>query len=166
VFFLLGTEYFRRRVWAVFLPVLGTLSYLALVWVLATPSAVALVPDGLLGYIAMPLPLLAYAGVLVVLYMMLVPIYATYTFAKPLRGPPKLWTWIVWVSYLLWVVAAVLFAAIQYTFFLGLAALGLAAVAWIFILVSYYLLVRQLKVKPKAEVKPKPKARAKPKHRR
>jgi len=163
VYFLLGTEYFRKRVWAIFLPVLGTLSYLAAVWILATPATVGLVSDSVLNYLAWPLALLVYAGVLVALYMLVLPIYVAYTLAKQRRGPQKLWTWLVWVGYLVWVIAAMLFAAIQYTYALGLVALGLGAFAWIFILVSYYILDRQMKIKPKAVAKPKPKAKAKAK---
>jgi hypothetical protein len=166
VFFLLGTEYFRKRVWAIFLPALGTLSYLAAVWVVATPSTVGLVSDGVLNYLAWPLALLAYAGVLVVLYMVVLPIYVAYTLAKQRRGPQKLWTWLVWVGYLVWVIAATLFAAIQYTYSLGLVPLGLAGGAWVFILVSYCLLDRQMKIKPKAVAKAKSKAKPEPKRRR
>jgi hypothetical protein len=174
VFFLLGTEYFAKRVWAIFLPVLGTLSYLVCLWILATPGTVVPVTDGVLNYLGWPLVLLVYAGVLVALYMVVLPIYVTYTLAKQRRGPQKLWTWLVWVAYLVWVIAAMLFAAIQFTYALGLLALGLGGLAWVLILVTYYLLDRQMHIKPKAAAKPKPKpkpkakpkAKAKPKRKR
>jgi hypothetical protein len=166
VFALLRGEYFQKRVWAIVLPVLGTLSYLALVWMLATPSTVGLVFDGVLNYVAMPLVLLASAGVLLVLYILVIPLFAFYALAKQLKGAQKQWTLSVWFGFLVWAIAALLFVAVQFAAFLGLVALGLAAFAWVFVLVSAYLLDRQSKLKLKAESKPKRTVKATPTRRR
>jgi hypothetical protein len=149
VFFLLGTAYFQKRVWAIFLPVLGTLSYLLLVWVLPTPSTVTLVSDGVLNYVGMPMTLIAYAGILAIIYMLLIPFIAIYGIAKKQKGAAKGWAWSCWVSYFLWFIAALLFALAPYTASYALYAFALAAIAWILISISYVFYERASAAKPK-----------------
>lgn len=149
VFYLLGSAYFKKRVWAIFLPVLGTFSYLVLVWILPTPSTVTLVSDGLLNYVAMPTTLVAYAGSLAIIYMLLIPFIVAYMLGKKRKGAAKRWSWMVWFSYFLWFIAALMFALIQYTATYALYAFALAAFAWILGSISFVFFDRASASKPK-----------------
>jgi hypothetical protein len=139
VFYFLGFEWFKKRIWAIYLPILGTLSWLTLLWVLATPSTVTTVSDGFLTYLIMPFPFLAYTGVLAFFYMFLVPLFALFRLAGTREGSAKLWTWIGFLGMLLWFICVALMAFVQFVASYMIYLFVLAAFAWIIIMIAWYL---------------------------
>ncbi len=121
---------FKERLWLNILPVLGTLSYLAVVWVLVNPLNAFVISDGALNYVVMPLILIAYGGVLAIIYIFLVPFYYAVTEYKDRVGSVRFWSWMSWLALFLWFIGAILIALVQYTVFYILYILGLVAFAW------------------------------------
>ncbi|MFX0168645.1 MAG: hypothetical protein ACFE89_04715 [Candidatus Hodarchaeota archaeon] len=139
VFYCLDFEWFKKRMWAVYLPILGTLSWLTLLWFLATPVTVQTVSDGVLTYLAMPFYFILYSGLLAFFYMFLVPFLVLYRLAKEREGAAKMWTWIGWLGIFLWFIAALLMALVQFIAPFMLYTFILAAIAWIIIFIAWLL---------------------------
>lgn len=141
VIYFLGIPFFKRRIWAIFLPIIGTISYLALVWILPTPATVTLVSDGVINFIAMPFTLVAYAGILAVIYFLVIPLYALYKVAQSRQGMAKTWTWIAMLAEVLWFTGLILMALVEYTALYMLFIYGILIVAAILILLSIYFVI-------------------------
>lgn len=139
VFYLLDLSWFKERVWAIYLPFLGTISWMALMWFLVTPATVSTVSDGFVNYIVMPFNFLLYTGVLTIFYLFLIPLIVLYRLAKQREGTMKTWTWVGWFGSFLWFIAILLMALVQYTAPYMLYLFILASVAWIIIFIAWFL---------------------------
>ena len=139
LFYFLGFEWFKERIWAIYLPILGTLSWFVMMWFLATPSTVATISDGALNYLIMPFTFLAYSGFLAFFYMFLVPLLVLFRLSREREGSMKMWTYIGWLGTLLWFLSAVLMAFVQFAAAFMLYIFILAAVAWILMLIAWTL---------------------------
>lgn len=142
VFYLLGLDWFKERKWAIYLPILGTLSYFAILWIFTTPATVSTISDGALNWLIMPLPVYAYGGFLAIFYLLLVPLIVLFRVAKTREGTMKMFTWIGFLGLVLWFIAVVLIALVQYTAPFMPIVLGLAALAWIIIFLSWFYIER------------------------
>ncbi|MFX0077610.1 MAG: hypothetical protein ACFE8O_00070 [Candidatus Hermodarchaeota archaeon] len=141
VIYFLGIPFFKRRIWAIFLPIIGTLSYLALVWILPSPATVTIVSDGAMNFIAMPITLVAYAGFLAIIYFLVIPLFALYKVAQSRQGMAKTWTWIAMLGEILWFTGLILMALVQYTALYMLFIYGIIVIAAILILLSIYFVI-------------------------
>ncbi len=139
VFYLLDLSWFKKRMWLVYLPILATFSWIAIMWFYVTPTTVSVVSDGVVNYIAMPLNFLLYSAFLTVIYLFLVPTLTLYRLAKTREGSMKMWTWIGWLGSLLWFIAVLLMALVQYTAPFMIYTFILASIAWIIMLIAWFL---------------------------
>ena len=139
VFYFLDLSWFKKRMWLVYLPILATFSWIAIMWFYVTPTTVSVVSDGVANYIVMPLNFLLYSAFLAVIYLFLVPTLVLYRLAKTREGSMKMWTWIGWLGSLLWFIAVLLMALVQYTAPFMIYTFILAAFAWIIMLIAWYL---------------------------
>jgi hypothetical protein len=121
---------FKERLWLNILPILGTISYLTVVWVLVNPLIAFVVSDGVLNYVVMPLTLIAYGGILAIIYIFLIPFYYALTEYKIRVGAVRFWSWMSWLCLFLWFIGALMVALVQYTVFYMLYILGLITFAW------------------------------------
>ncbi len=140
IFYLFNLPWFKKRIWAVFLPIFGTLSWLTVLWFLATPATVGTISDGFATYIIMPFAVLLYSGILAVLYLLLVPLLVLYRVAQTREGAAKMWTWIGMLGLLLWFIAILLMAFVQFTAPFMLYAFILGALAWIIIFLAWLMI--------------------------
>ncbi len=138
VFYFIRMPFWKKQKWAAYLPILGTLSWMTLLWFLATPTTIGVVSDGFINYLVMPLEILLYSGVLVVVYMFIVPTWAVLRLVKDREGSKKTWTWIGWFGFLLWFIAVLLMAMVQFTAAYMIYIMLLASLAWIIIFLSWY----------------------------
>ncbi len=141
VMYMLGLPFFKKRIWAIFLPIIGTLSFLALVWILPTPATVTIVTDGVTNFLAMPFTLVAYGGFLAIFYLLLIPLIVLYRIAQARQGIAKTWTWIAMIGQTLWFIGLILMALVQYTAPYMLFIYGLIIVAGILIILSIYFII-------------------------
>ncbi len=139
VFYFIDMSWFKKRMWLVYLPILATLSWMALLWFVTTPTMVYTVSDGFLNYCVMPMSVLAYAGLILIFYLFLVPLWALFRLTKEREGSMKMWTWIGWFGFLLWFIELVLMAFVQFTAPYMLYILSLAAITWILIFLAWYM---------------------------
>ncbi len=142
LFYVVGFEWFRKRVWAAFLPLLGTISFMVVLWVFATPATSIVVSDGVMNWLALPLIVVGYGGFLAIFYMLLIPLIRVYSVTKTQTGLLKQANWFAWIGLLLWFIAAIMMALVQYTAPYMSIALALAALAWLIMLIAWFLLVR------------------------
>lgn len=142
VFYMVGFKWLKERKWAVYLPIIGTISFLAILWIFATPSTTVVISDGIINWLIMPLVVYAYGGFLAIFYMFLVPLIIVLRLNKTREGAVKMWNWIGWFGLFLWFIAAILMALVQYVAPFMLIALGLAAIAWIIVFISWIFLER------------------------
>jgi hypothetical protein len=136
VFYTLSTEFFEAPLWLRYLLLLGTISFLALIWLLATPTTVFLVFDGTMNWLAMPLALLAYGGVLWVIYLLFFPFFLTYRVNQHRQHPIKTGNWLVWFGGLLVDIGALLIALVLFLAPYTLIALSLMAIGMIIALIG------------------------------
>ena len=141
VMYMLGLPFFKKRIWAIFLPLVGTISFLALVWILPTAATVTIVSDGVVNFLAMPFTLVAYGGFLAIFYLLLIPLIVLYRIAQSRQGMAKTWTWIAMIGQTLWFIGLILLALIQYTAPFILFTYGLIIVAGILIILSIYFVI-------------------------
>lgn len=141
VMYMIGLPFFKKRIWAIFLPIIGTLSFLALVWILPTPATVTIVTDGVTNFLAMPFTLVAYGGFLAIFYLLLIPLIVLYRIAQARQGMVKTWTWIAMLGQTLWFIGLILMALVQYTAPYMLFIYGLIIVAGILIILSIYFII-------------------------
>jgi hypothetical protein len=144
VFYGMSFEWFHRRKWTVYLPILGTISFLSVLWIFTTPATTIVVFDGAMNWLAMPVIVYAYGGILAIFYMFLVPLIATYQLNKTSEGAVKMWNWITWLGSFLWFIAAIMMALVLYLAPYMLIGLGLAAIAWILLLIGWFFANRAL----------------------
>ena len=102
VFYFIDMSWFKKRMWVVYLPILATLSWMAVLWFLTPTSGTVTVSDGFLNYLQMPLYVLSYAGVILFFYIFLVPLWVVFRLTKEREGSKRMWTWIGWFAFLLW----------------------------------------------------------------
>ncbi len=132
-------DFFNERKWIVILPLIGFIAYVGLM-----VSAFA---------ISFPLygtAWLATALVLVILYMILIPLYAVFQYTRQdrMRGSPRvIWIWVFMLGTLLWAIGlTMLFGGWLYglpgftEFFSAEATMLVSALAigWYLILISYF----------------------------
>jgi hypothetical protein len=139
VFYLLDLSWFKKRMWLVYLPILATFSWIAIMWFYVTPTTVSTISDGVLNYIAMPFDFLLYSAFLTVIYLFIVPTIILFRLAQSREGPMKTWTWIGWLGSVLWFIAVLLMALVQFTAAFMIYTFILASVAWIIILIAWYM---------------------------
>jgi hypothetical protein len=139
VFYFIGVDWFKKRMWAAYLPILGTLSWFVFMWFTVTPATVTIVSDGALNYISMPFSFLLYSAILTVIYLFLVPLWSVFRLTKRREGSMKTWTWIAWFGFLLWFIAVLLMAMVQYTVAFMIYIFILASFAWILIFLGWYM---------------------------
>lgn len=128
----------KERIWLAILFLLGTISYLAVVWLIPTPLTVFTVSDGVVNYVVMPLIVIGYGGFLGIIYIFLIPLLAIYNLAKQRDGAQATWTWVSWLGLLLWFIAIMLMAFVQYTAPYMLYIFGLSAFAFILMFIAAY----------------------------
>lgn len=142
LFYLLGFKWLRARVWVAFLPIIGTISFIAILWLFATPANTFVVSDGVMNWLAMPLIVVGYGGFLAIFYMLLVPLIVTYRVTKDQTGNLRMGNWIGWIGLLLWFIAAIMMALVQYLAPYMLLILGLMTIAWAIVFIGWLLSTR------------------------
>ena len=131
VFYLLSTKFFQPPLWFRYLLLIGTISFLALLWLLATPATIFLVFDGTMNWLAMPLILLAYGAILWIIYMLFFPFFITYRINQHRQHPIKTGNWLVWLGGLVIDISALLLALVLFLAPYAPIALILAAIGMI-----------------------------------
>jgi hypothetical protein len=139
VFYMLDLSWFKERMWLVYLPILATFSWIAIMWFYVTPTTVSTISDGVLNYIVMPFNFLLYSAFLTVIYLFIVPTLVLYRLAQTREGSARMWTWIGWFGSVLWFIAVLLMALVQYTALFMIYIFILASFAWIIMLIAWYL---------------------------
>ena len=142
LFYVLGFKWLRERVWVAFLPVIGTISFVTVLWVFTTPATTTIVSDGVVNWLAMPFIVVVYGGFLAVFYMFLAPLLVTYRITKTQTGTRRMGNWIAWIGLFLWFIAAILMALILYVSSFILLITGLAALAWAIVFIGWLLATR------------------------
>ncbi len=145
LFYVLGFKWLRARAWIVFLPIIGTITFLTVLWVFATPANMTIVSDGVINWLAMPFVVYAYGGFLAIFYMLLAPLLVTYRVTKTQEGAQRMGNWIAWIGLLLWFIAAILMALVLYVASFMLMVLGLAALAWAIVFIGWLMATRGIK---------------------
>ncbi|MFX1342917.1 MAG: hypothetical protein ACFFAL_09520 [Promethearchaeota archaeon] len=141
VMYILGLPFFKRRIWTIFLSLVGTISFLALVWILPLVTPATIVSDGVANFLAMPFTLVAYGGFLAIFYLLLIPLIVLYRIAQARQGMAKTWTWIAMIGQTLWFIGLILLALVQYTAPFILFTYGLIIIAGILIILSIYFVI-------------------------
>ncbi|MFW9831421.1 MAG: hypothetical protein ACFFD8_06570 [Candidatus Thorarchaeota archaeon] len=136
IFYLFSTEFFQAPLWLRYLFFIGTLSFLALLWILATPTTSFLVFDGAMNWLAMPLSLLAYGGFLWIIYLLIFPLFITYRVNKHREHPIKTGNWLIWLGGLIVDIGALLIALILFLAPYVLIALILTAIGMVITLIG------------------------------
>ena len=142
VFYVFGLKWLRERLWVAILPLIGTISFVTVIWVFTTPATTTIVSDGIVNWLAMPFIVVAYGGFLAVFYMFLAPLLVTYWITKTQTGTQRLGNWIAWIGLFLWFIAAILMALILYVPSFILLTIGLAALAWAIVFIGWLLATR------------------------
>jgi len=140
ILYSLGARFLRERTLLFVLIVLGGVAYVVLLFLLPSPLTAITVSDGVLNYVAMPLVLVAYAAVLGVIYMFLVPLLVAIRITRKTEGNAKRGIWIGWIGIVLSFVASILISAVQFTAPFILYSFVLVAVAWLVIAVGAVLM--------------------------
>ena len=141
LYFIIYSNYWKileEKLWINIPPILGTLSFLILVVLLPNTLTAVIVSDGILNYVAMPLTLVVYGGLLALFYMFLIPIYViVFVVSKTWDDSMRIWGWLTLLSTILWFITSILVALVQYTAPYMLWIFGLAAITWIIFFVSF-----------------------------
>jgi hypothetical protein len=135
-FYVLSTDYFQLPLWLHYLLLIGTISFLALLWFLTTPTTVFLVFDGTMNWLAMPLIIVAYGGILAIFYVFLLPFWLTYQINKQRTGAIKMGNWLIWFGGFLVDLGAIMLALVLFLAPYTLIALSLAALGMIIVLIG------------------------------
>lgn len=142
IFSVLSADQFQGRLWLRYLFLLGTISFLALLWLLATPASIFLVFDGAMNWLAMPLILIAYGGILWIVYLVLFPFLLVYQVNKQRTHPIKTTNWLYWFAGLLVDIGALLIALVFFLAPYTLIALGIittGAIIYLITAIFYFL---------------------------
>lgn len=137
VYYCLDFEFFKERRWLMYLPFVGTISFITVLWVFTTPSSTIVVSDGIMNWLAMPFVVYAYGGFLAIFYFFLVPLYTTYKVTQDPQVTWKIWSWLAMLGVFFWFIAALMMALVLYLAPYMLIALGLAAIAWLIELIAW-----------------------------
>jgi hypothetical protein len=134
IFSSLSTEFFQPKLWLRYLLLIGTISFLALLWLLATPTTIFLVFDGSMNWLAMPLTLLLYGGILWIIYLPLISFFITYRINQHRQHPIKTGNWLIFLGGLLFDIGALLLALVLFlapytTIALSIAVIGMIIVS-------------------------------------
>ena len=140
ILYSLGARFPRARLLPFVLIILGGAAYVVLLFLLPNPLTVMTVSDGVLNYVAMPLALFAYAAILGLIYMFLVPLLVAVRITRKVEGNVKLGIWVGWIGLALSFVASILISAVQFTAPFMLYSFALVAVAWLVIAVGAVLM--------------------------
>ncbi len=112
VFYSLSSDFLKGPLWLRYLLLIGTISFLAILWLLVTPATVLLVFDGAMNWLAMPLIPLAYGGLLWVIYLLFFPFLLTYRVNQHRQHPIKTGNWLAFFGGLLVDIGALLIALV------------------------------------------------------
>ncbi len=126
--------WFKEKHWMRYLFLIATVSFLVVLWFFTTPAASAVVSDGVMNWLAMPLVVVAYGGILAIIYFFIVPFYHVYRVTKPQTGALRTANWIAWFGMFLWHIAAMCMALVA---FLALLMPIILAIALIGLIISY-----------------------------
>ncbi|MFX1510184.1 MAG: hypothetical protein ACFFBR_07780 [Promethearchaeota archaeon] len=130
-FYSLDTEHLTAPLWLRYLLLIGTITFLASIWLLVTPATIFLAFDGAMNWLAMPLALLAYGGFLWIIYLLFFPLILTYRINKQRQHPIRTGNWLVWLGGLLVDIGALLIALVLFLAPYTLIALSLIAIGMI-----------------------------------
>ncbi len=151
IFYVFSADYFQRWLWLRYLFLIGTISFLALLWFLATPATTFVVFDGVMNWLAMPLAMVAYGGVLWFFYLVLFPFLLVYQVNKQRTHPIRTGNCLVFLGGLLLDIGALLIALVLFLASATLIALGLAALGMIITLIGSIINLRAPSPTPKTE---------------
>ncbi len=136
IFTSLSTDFLKAPIWLRYLFLIGTISFLALLWFLVTPATIFLVFDGAMNWLAMPLVLLAYGGFLWFIYLLLFPFFLTYRVNKTRQHPIKTGNWIVWVGGVIVDIGALLIALVLFLAPYTLIALSIIVIGMVILFIG------------------------------
>ncbi|MFX1509304.1 MAG: hypothetical protein ACFFBR_03265 [Promethearchaeota archaeon] len=142
LYYVLGFRWLQKRVWLAILPVIGTMGFVTILWIYATPANMILVFDGVMNWLAMPSIIVGVGGVLAIFYMFLAPTFAVYQVTKSQEGMVKMGNWISWIGLFLWFIAALLMALVLYVAPYMLFVIALATVAYILVFIGWLMATR------------------------
>ncbi|MFX1565690.1 MAG: hypothetical protein ACFFCH_06855 [Promethearchaeota archaeon] len=137
IFHQFDSKIYNEQRWLMYLPFIGTLSFLVILWIITTPTSVILVSDGVMTWLSMPPIVMGYGGVLALFYFVLVPFYTVYKVNQVPENPFKTWNWLALVGLILWFIAAMMMVLVLYLAAYMLMALTLAAIAIIIELIAW-----------------------------
>ena len=136
VFYALSTEYLKAPIWLRFLLLFGTLSFLAILWLLVTPATVILVFDGAMNWLAMPLIPLVYGGLLWFIYLPLFGFLFSYRLNKNRQHPIRTGNWLVFFGGILVDIGALFIALVLFLAPYTLVALSIMAIGMVITLIG------------------------------
>ncbi|MFX0168644.1 MAG: hypothetical protein ACFE89_04710 [Candidatus Hodarchaeota archaeon] len=130
IFLMFSVKALQLPQWFKYLFLIGTISFLVVLWLFTTSGTTTVVSDGVMHWLAMPLVVVTYGGVLAIIYMFIIPFIHTYRVTKEQGGSLKTGNWLAWFGLFLWDISAmcmavVFFAAPIMPYALGLGLIGL-----------------------------------------
>jgi hypothetical protein len=137
IFHQFDSKIYNEQRWLMYLPFIGTLSFIVILWVFTTPASVVPVSDGFMTWLSMPLIVIGYGGVLALFYFVLVPFYTVYKVNQVPENPFKMWNWLAILGLILWFIAAMMMVLVLYLAPYMLIALTLAVVGILIELIAW-----------------------------
>lgn len=148
VFFAFSSKSISAPVWIKYLFLIGTISFLTVLWFFTTPAAVFIVSDGILTWLAMPWVVVIYGALLAVLYLLIIPFIHSYRVISKQEGNMRTGNLIAYFGILLWTISAM---GMTFVFFLAPFMVGILAIGFVGLLLAFIGLLIFSRARPKPE---------------